>query len=97
MVPKILHCPNDIIAGVKAPLTTTTSVHWTEPTASDNSGKALMTGRSNAPGSEFELGTSTEVIYQFSDQSGNTAYCSFDVRVINGMIKILDSMNGRLV
>ncbi|KAJ8046995.1 Hyalin [Holothuria leucospilota] len=86
MVPKILHCPNDIIAGVKAP-STTTSVHWTEPTASDNSGKALMTGRSNAPGSEFELGTSTEVIYQFSDQSGNTAYCSFDVRVINDTTK----------
>ncbi|PIK59093.1 putative hyalin-like isoform X2 [Apostichopus japonicus] len=82
MVPKISHCPNDIIAGVKAPSTTTT-VHWTEPTASDNSGKALMTGRSNAPGSEFELGSPTEVIYQFSDQSGNTAYCSFDVMVIN--------------
>ncbi|XP_071815511.1 hyalin-like isoform X2 [Apostichopus japonicus] len=86
MVPKISHCPNDIIAGVKAPSTTTT-VHWTEPTASDNSGKALMTGRSNAPGSEFELGSPTEVIYQFSDQSGNTAYCSFDVMVINDTTK----------
>ncbi len=54
---------------------------WTEPTATDNSGVVTLSQRTHAPGSFFVVGT-TAVTYTYVDGSGNSAQCTFDVRVI---------------
>ncbi|XP_072046868.1 hyalin-like [Amphiura filiformis] len=75
--PVIMNCPNDrteIIA------TSSTTVEWIEPSATDDSGITPTRSRSNTPGSEFNVGT-TVVTYTFTDGSGNTAMCTFNVIV----------------
>ena len=63
-----------------------TTVSWTEPTATDDSGTATLQQRTNAPGSFFPVGT-TQVTYTFGDPSGNTASISFNVNVIEGKLQ----------
>lgn len=56
-------------------------ISWTEPHAIDNSGvtpTVLPMGKS--PGDVFQEGNSL-VTYIFTDDSGNTANCSFQVSV----------------
>ena len=59
-------------------------VTYTEPTATDNSGVVSLQSRSRAPGQFFVVG-STPVTYVFVDGSGNTAECTFNVIVTEGM------------
>ena len=56
------------------------SVTWQEPTATDNDGATPRVTRTHVPGQSFAPGVHT-VSYQFTDQSGNTAVCSFDIIV----------------
>ena len=78
----VVNCINDVTTTVTAG-STGTSVSWIEPTATDNSGIVSLTGRTHAPGSFFSVGT-TQVTYTFTDGSGNSATCTFNVFVIAG-------------
>ena len=71
---------DDITRTIPAGLGATT-VTWTEPTATDNSGSVSLQSRSHAPGSLFPVGTTT-VTYTFVDSSGSTASTSFNVVVV---------------
>ena len=75
--PVIQGCPNSI--NVITPVgMTSMAVTWTEPTATDNSGMIPSVTQSHRPGDSFSLGTA-QVIYRFTDMSGNEATCSFAV------------------
>ena len=76
----VVSCINDVTSTVGTGVGGTT-VTWTEPTAIDNSGATPVISRTHTPGSFFGVGT-TAVTYTFTDASGNTASCTFDVRVI---------------
>lgn len=56
------------------------NVFFKEPQATDNSGQVTITSQSHQPGDFFEEGA-TEVIYTFSDATGNNESCSFFVTV----------------
>ncbi len=45
--------------------------------------QAFNSGRTHVPGAFFTVGTTTAV-YVFSDESGKTAECSFDITIIEG-------------
>ena len=62
-----------------------TTVFWTEPTATDDSGIVTLQERSNVPGSFFQTGTTT-VTYTFVDSGGNTADCVFRVIITEGWL-----------
>ncbi len=55
------------------------TVNWTEPVAVDNCSLTSLTSN-YSPGDEFPQGKTT-VTYIATDESGNTATCSFDVQV----------------
>ncbi|XP_071489593.1 uncharacterized protein [Diadema antillarum] len=76
--PVITGCPSDINIEIPSASITTISVTWTEPTATDDSG-SVTSSSTHQPGDSFALGSSTTVVYTFSDSAGNTAACSFDV------------------
>ena len=77
--PVIRGCPDDI--QVTSPVgANSVIVSWTEPTVTDNSGNTPTVQRTHAPNSAFFIGL-TVVTYRFSDGSGNSAMCSFDVTV----------------
>ena len=63
-----------------------TTVTWEEPTATDNSGIAMLTSQTHKSGDVFPTGTST-VRYIFADTAGNEALTSFDVTVIEGKLQ----------
>ncbi|XP_071824324.1 uncharacterized protein [Apostichopus japonicus] len=77
--PPDVTCIQDITRTVTIDSTGTT-VFWTEPTATDNSGVVSLQSRSHAPGDFFSPGT-TQVTYIFVDPSGQTAFCIFTVTV----------------
>ena len=52
-------------------------VTWTEPSAVDET-SAVTSTQTASPGDAFNLGT-TQVVYTFSDASGNVAICSFTI------------------
>ena len=56
----------------------TTSVTWTEPTATDDSGVEPTVVSTHTSGQDFPVGT-TQVSYIFTDAVGNEAICSFSV------------------
>lgn len=74
--PVISNCPSNITRTITG---TSTSVSWTEPTATDACSAANLTSDQNS-GSTFSLGT-TAVNYMARDASNNTATCSFNVTV----------------
>ncbi|XP_072046400.1 hyalin-like [Amphiura filiformis] len=76
--PQISECPNDIQTTTELG-TSTTSVTWTEPTATDLSGTPSRT-RSHEPGATFTIGPTT-VRYTFTDTSNNVATCTFTITV----------------
>ena len=80
--PKIKRCPPNIVKIIDISVSNV-SVSWREPTASDDSGTTVLTLKSHQPKFIFGLGTTT-VKYIFSDPSGNTAECSFNVYVMAG-------------
>lgn len=75
--PVVMNCPDDITATY--PLgAETAAANWIEPTATDDSGVAFIQSRSSYPGNALHLWTSRhEIIYAFSDATGNLAYCTF--------------------
>ncbi len=77
--PTISGCPDDIRVNTPVGVAFTT-VMWTEPSATDDSREMPTQTRSHAPGSTFFLG-STRVTYRFTDNSGNSDVCVFDVIV----------------
>ena len=75
--PDIVGGPNSIMETV--PLGSSSGVvDWIEPTATDNSGGEVTVVRSHKPGDTFPVGT-TQVVYIFTDQAGNSATYSFPV------------------
>ncbi|KAJ8046343.1 Hyalin [Holothuria leucospilota] len=58
-------------------------VNFEECTATDDSGTAILLSRSSSPGQFFPIG-STEVVYTFTDPTGNTATGSFTITVVGG-------------
>ncbi|XP_072026263.1 hyalin-like [Amphiura filiformis] len=75
-----IDCPDGITRIVDAGVTST-AVTWFEPTATDNSGTVYLEEQTHSPGSFFAPGY-TFVTYTFVDRSGNTAFCTFYVHVI---------------
>ena len=75
--PTIFNCPQSTTyeVGIGVP---SRSVSWIEPIATDNSGGQPTVVRSHQPGSTFNVGT-TQVTYTFTDQSQNSATCTFAV------------------
>lgn len=63
-------------------------VSWVEPTATDISNVASLQSRSHAVGTFF-TDPSTTVSYIFIDSTGNTATCSFCVRLQFGKCFVL--------
>ena len=57
-------------------------MEWTEPTAVDDSGTPILQFQSAFPRSYFEVNRPVDVLYSFSDPSGNEATCVFTVSVI---------------
>ena len=53
-------------------------INWIEPTAVDMGGEVTRL-RSHAPG--VYVFKTTEVVYAFSDSSGNVAFCNFTINV----------------
>ena len=77
--PVIQDCPQPLTYTIPVG-TTTRVVSWLEPIATDDSGIPPTRGRSHRPGDTFSIG-STEVMYTFTDQAGNTAMCSFLITI----------------
>ena len=92
-VPPVIACINDVVQTVNTGVAGAT-VTWVEPTATDNSGTATLTGRTHAPGNFFNVGT-TQVTYTFTDGSGNSATCTFNVNVIECKLVLILSKTGR--
>ncbi|KAJ8041072.1 Hyalin [Holothuria leucospilota] len=78
--PPVVVCPADVTT-ITEILSGGITVNFEEATATDNSGVVTLQSRSHATGSRFNTGT-TEVTYTFVDPSGNSAFCSFRVTVI---------------
>jgi len=78
--PVISGCPSDVTV-IADPGATTATASWAEPTAVDALSGLGMAGTTHAPGDSFPAGTTT-VTYEFTDNAGNTAVCSFDVVVL---------------
>ncbi|PIK61981.1 putative hyalin-like isoform X1 [Apostichopus japonicus] len=82
--PVIDDCPNDAVLNINTydgPI----SVTWDQPTATDDSGLPVIRFRTHLPGESFPLGI-TQVTYTFTDQSGNSAVCNFNVRIEFGLV-----------
>ncbi|XP_072169503.1 uncharacterized protein [Diadema setosum] len=77
--PRLANCPNDISVTLSAS-STTVSVPWTAPTATDDSGIAPTITSTRQPGSQFGAGT-TPVTYTATDNLGLSSTCSFNVIV----------------
>lgn len=80
--PPVVDCIDDVLQTIALGIGGTT-VFWTEPTATDDSGIVSLQQRSHAPGSFFPTG-STTVTYTFVDSGGNTVDCVFRVIVTEG-------------
>ncbi|XP_022082302.1 mucin-2-like isoform X2 [Acanthaster planci] len=76
--PTITNCPSDITEVLPAG-SSSVSVPWSEPSASDNSGSVSVT-RSDNPNSFFAAGINV-ITYTFTDPAGNEAICSFTITV----------------
>jgi hypothetical protein len=76
--PVLSACPGNINVG-NTPNACGANVSWTPPTASDNCGTVVLTTNHN-PGAFFGIGQ-TNVVYTATDASGNTAVCTFSIRV----------------
>ncbi|XP_072046550.1 hyalin-like [Amphiura filiformis] len=75
--PNIHDCPSDIVKEIEVG-TSSASVFWIPPTATDVSGNITLVSQSHHPGDTFAA-TDTSVAYIFSDGSGNTNSGSFDI------------------
>ena len=69
------YCPSDIT--IDDATTNEIKVNWQEPTATDNSGVVPVVHSNEQAGKHFDVPGSYEVLYTATDESGNTATCSF--------------------
>lgn len=76
--PQIIDCPANITTN--SPKGDSVVVTWKEPSAIVQCGDTTKT-RSHIPGSKFPIGKTT-VKYTFTDQTGRSSTCSFDVMVL---------------
>ena len=79
-VPSFANCPANIPNVLPNPGDCTASVTWTPPIAS-GTGPVVVTSN-YSPGDSFFPGTH-QVIYRATDNSGQTAYCTFTVTVLD--------------
>ena len=79
--PVITGCPTNDITVSAAPGSFFAVASWSEPSATDDSNIVPSETQTHAPGSTFNIGR-TLVVYRFTDRSGNTATCEFNVVVI---------------
>ena len=77
--PTITSCPLDVTLQKQDQSTLT--ITWETPTATDLSGYVTLMSQSHSPGDEFDVGI-YNVTYAFADDSGNVAYCSFKLSVV---------------
>ncbi|WP_108807624.1 HYR domain-containing protein, partial [Aquimarina spinulae] len=77
--PVVTSCPSDIVQTAIAN-TCNAVVSWAPPTATDNCTDPLIVSSTHNPGDAFPVGTTT-VTYTFSDVSGNSDTCTFDITV----------------
>jgi gliding motility-associated-like protein len=77
--PTIEGCPGTIIANAKEN-NDSTIVTWDEPLATVMCGE-VKAEKSHAPGSKFPIGV-TPVTYTFTDVTGKSSICEFDVQVL---------------
>ena len=81
--------PTGAVVTATAECTTTgTIVTYTDPTATDNSGTAIISSRTHNSGQFFPFGI-TPVTYTFVDSSGNSVPYTFDVVVEEGRVLII--------
>ncbi|XP_071785173.1 uncharacterized protein [Asterias amurensis] len=80
--PTVSNCPQSFTRTASFGVSSI-AVSWVEPTATDNLGTPTLSIRTPVPGSQFAVGQTTSVLYRWTDSSGNTADCSFDVTVIS--------------
>lgn len=73
-------CPTDIVVD-NDPGQCDAVVNWTEPVGSDNCPGQSTVRTGPAPGSTFNVLTTTTISYQVTDASSNTADCSFTITV----------------
>ncbi|XP_072051694.1 uncharacterized protein [Amphiura filiformis] len=85
--PVIANCPQQVVVPVD-PNSPNTLIEWTMPTATDESGPVTLSISSVAePRVLFQDGSQPVTItYVFTDPSGNSATCSFNVRSQTGTV-----------
>ena len=77
-------CPDDIRENI--PLGSGgTTIRWSEPQVSDNSGNVLLIYQSHRSGNFFPTGF-TEVTYRYRDPAENVVECTFYVRITESKI-----------
>ena len=81
--PTFVNCPPNItVFGIdNGSGTCNAQAYWTNPTASDPCGNTVITASGTPCGTSFPMGANT-VTYTVTDESNNSATCSFTVTVI---------------
>ena len=90
--PDVYGCPADIRRTTTDIGSQQVAVTWTEPWASDKSGKVVLFHQTHQSGEEFDIG-STPVSYTFADQSDNVAACNFIIIVDERKLMIVAYQN----
>ena len=75
--PVFTYCPSDIT--IDDATTAQVRVNWQRATATDNSGEEPYVHSNKQPGQSFDAPGLYEVVYTATDESGNTATCSFRI------------------
>ena len=79
----VVTCPDDVTLDI--PLNSPgTNVEWSEPRASDDSGRVSLRSQSHTSGDFFRRGTTTTVTYMYEDPGGNIGQCMFTVNINAG-------------
>ena len=77
-IPLITNCPLDQTLS-SDPGSDSTTVTWTPPTFTDETGILVPTS-SHSPGDTFLIGA-TQIVYEATDVTNNTAECTFTIAV----------------
>ena len=83
--PDIINLPSNLTQNTD-PSSNTSTVEWTPPTATDNSGENVSLTSTHSPGDSFDIGTTT-VTYTAIDLYSNEATASFDV-IVTGTVSL---------
>ena len=85
--PVVTSCPFDLVVAANT-TGCAAIVTWSDPVVTDNCN--VTTNQSHVSGSVFPSGTTT-VTYDYTDDGGNTAQCSFNVTVYNDITVVSTS------